>query len=61
MKKQIKVTCYGKDYFYNSKEEAINDFLDGISCCDPQSSECSRYISIISQLQSGALVATDEI
>lgn len=61
MKKQIKVTCYNKDYFFDSRKKAIAHFKEGMMWCDPYSSEHERYEMIVDQLKNGQMVATDNI
>ena len=51
--------CYGKTEKFNTREDAIESFMKAIDGCDPSSSECSRYIRIVSKLRAGADVATD--
>ena len=55
----IKVTCYGKVRYYKTHEQAINHFLEGVACCDPNSSECMRYWHIISELEAGKTEVDD--
>lgn len=57
----ITTICYGKKETFKSRQAAINSFMEAIDGCDPGSSECSRYISIVQQLRAGADVATDDI
>lgn len=56
----VKVICYGKEEQWNSREEAIAYYQRAILGCDPQSSECGRYVSIMCGLVSGLSVASDE-
>ena len=56
----ITTICYGKKKTFTTADEAIKYYMEGIDCCDPRSSECSRYVSIVQQLRAGATVATDE-
>jgi hypothetical protein len=55
----IKVTCYGKTDTFKSKKQAIAYFMEGVSFCDPNSSECGRYMYIISELLAGAKEVSD--
>lgn len=55
----VKVTCYGKTKAYKRKD-AIAFFREGMLCCDPESSEFSRYEHIHSHLMAGALEVSDE-
>ena len=57
----ITTICYGKKETFQTRKAAIESFIEAIDGCDPSSSECSRYISIVQQLRAGADVATDEI
>lgn len=56
----IKVICYGKEYEYKNKQEALVFFLDCYKSCDPASSEAARYATIISKLISNEQPITDE-
>lgn len=56
----VNVTCYGKTTTYQSAEEAIKHFEEGISYCDPDSSEAQRYYTIIDKLQHGLSDVDDE-
>ena len=55
----IKVTCYGDQKLFKSKRQAINYFMQGVYSCDPNSSECGRYMYIISELLAGAKEVSD--
>lgn len=55
----IKVTCYGKTDTFKSKKQAIAYFMEGVYSCDPNSSECGRYMYIISELMAGAKEVSD--
>lgn len=59
MAEKVTVVCYGKKKTYIRKD-AIEFFKNGILCCDPDSSECERYINIYSHLTAGAMIAKDE-
>ena len=58
--KMIKIICYGKEYIYKSQQEAFNYFMDCYRACDPQSSEASRYSTIIMKIADGETNITDE-
>ena len=58
--KKIKVVCYKEEKWFDSKEEAIRYFEQGMMSCDPFSSEWMRYADIVAQLQNGKTFATDE-
>jgi len=55
----ITTICYGKKEIFKTRKAAIASFMEAIDGCDPGSSECSRYIRIVSKLRAGADVATD--
>lgn len=57
----VTIICHGKKEIFKTRKAAIDSFMEAIDGCDPRSSECSRYISIVQQLRAGADVATDEI
>ena len=60
MQEPVKVTCYGKEKNYKSRDEAICFFRKGIISCDPDSSECDRYMNIYCQLMAGSTDVNDE-
>jgi hypothetical protein len=59
LEEKVKVICYGEEKTYTRKK-AIEFFRRGIICCDPNSSECERYMNIYAHLMAGAMVAKDE-
>jgi hypothetical protein len=61
MKRKVKVICYNEEMFFDTRKKAIAYFKEGMSYCDPYSSEYDRYAMIVQQLESGAMEATDEI
>lgn len=56
----VRVTCYDETEEYKSAEEAIAHFKEGMSYCDPGSSEFARYASIVAQLEAGKTEVSDE-
>jgi hypothetical protein len=56
----ITTICYGQKETFKTRKAAIESFEEAIDGCDPRSSECSRYVSIVQQLRAGATVASDE-
>ncbi len=50
--------CYGKTKNWNTMDEALSYFLEGIM--NSEGSERERYATIYSKLKSGLLFATDE-
>ena len=56
----IEITCYGKEYKYETAQEAFNFFMDCFRSCDFESSEASRYAKIIQQIADGKTVIKDE-
>ena len=54
----VKTVCYGDERVWDSREEALEYFLEGMLNCE--GSEQSRYATIYAQLKSGASYATDE-
>jgi hypothetical protein len=55
----VKVTCYSKTKTFKTKKQAIAYFMEGVYSCDPNSSECGRYIYIISKLRAGEKEVSD--
>lgn len=49
----VKVTCYNTTKTFPSAQAAIDHFEEGLSYCDPNSSEADRYYTIIDKLQHG--------
>lgn len=56
----IKVTCYGEEICFKNRKKAIEYFKKGLSYCDPSSSEYTRYYYIITKLEQGNNVVSDE-
>lgn len=54
----IQTKCYGKIDTWNSREEAIAYFWEGV--CSSEGSERDRYLTIISKLERGMTFASDE-
>jgi hypothetical protein len=55
----VKVTCYDKTEEYPCALDAIEYFEEGLSYCDPQSSEAERYETVIDRLLDGQTEVTD--
>ena len=55
----VEITCYG-DTRTMERNEAVKFYMDAMNSCDPNSSECSRYITILQGLQAGDKVVSDE-
>lgn len=53
----VTVVCYGQKEVWDSREEAMAYYLEGMMACD--GSEADRYRSIYCQLADGARVASD--
>ena len=53
----VQVICYGKTYTYNSREEAIKDYMENIAFSE--GAERDRYTNILLELHSGKKVCTD--
>ena len=54
----ITVTCYGEKMTFESRNEAINFFMDGVANSD--GSERARYNNILNQLHCGRTVCFDD-
>ena len=54
----IKVTCYGNVYAYETAEQAINHFHEGMAYSE--GSEHERYAYIVEQLEAGLTDVNDE-
>lgn len=57
LKEQVRVTCYGKTETM-TREEAIDEYYEGMMCCD--GSEAERYQTIYCQLMEGLTDVSDE-
>ncbi|MBO7462004.1 MAG: hypothetical protein J6T96_05365 [Bacteroidales bacterium] len=55
---EIKTVCYGETKIWNSRQDAINFFADGIVCSE--GSERERYVNIYCKLLEGETYCTDE-
>ncbi len=53
----VTVVCYGQKEVWDSREEAMAYYLEGMMACD--GSEADRYRSIYCQLADGARFASD--
>lgn len=58
MPDMVTVTCYGTKRTME-RNAAIAFFSQGVDECDPGSSECSRYVSIVRQLRLGLTEVSD--
>jgi thiamine pyrophosphokinase len=54
----VTVNCYGHDRTYETRQEAIDFYKEGIRCSE--GAEQERYVRIVMQLEDGAMHATDE-
>ena len=54
----ITVYCHGKPETWHNRSEAIAFYAEGVAACE--GSEQERYANILTDLLSGASVATDE-
>ena len=57
--KKIKTICYGDVKEFETAEDAILYYMEGMSWCDPNSNEFRRYETIVDQLLIGCTVASD--
>ena len=55
----VKVTCYGETKVWKHRQDAINEFLEGMRCCE--GSERERYTNIYLQLIEGCKECVDII
>ena len=53
----VKVTCYGETKIWDSREDAIKHFLEGMTCCE--GCERERYTNIYLQLIDGCTECAD--
>lgn len=53
----VRTICYGKEKLWDSREEAMEEFLMAMAACE--GSEGSRYVKIYSELAAGKAVCTD--
>ena len=54
----VKVKCYGDVETFKTREEALEKYKEGVRCCE--GSERDRYLTIVLQLEDGAMFASDE-
>ena len=54
----VKTVCYGKEEVWDSRDEAMAFFLEGM--ISSEGSECERYTQIYTELSMGKSVCTDE-
>ena len=59
MAEQVRVTCYRKTETM-TRGEALAYYQEGMMCCDPGSSECQRYTTIVCRLMDGLTEVSDE-
>lgn len=57
LKQEVTVTCYGQTETM-TREEAIDEYYEGMMCCE--GSEGERYKSIYCQLMNGDTNVSDE-
>lgn len=57
VKDSVKVTCYGVTKIWDSRKDAIEEFREGMMCCD--GAERERYTNIYLQLTSGCKECSD--
>lgn len=60
MDEQVRVTCYRKTETM-TRRQALKRYQEGMMCCDPGSSECERYTTIVCRLMAGLTEVTDDI
>ena len=58
---KVKTRCYNQVKEWDSREDAIEFFREGMLSCDPSSSESTRYASVLIQLRAGLDYATDDL
>ena len=59
IKKGVTVICYGREHYYNTREEALNYFLEAM--CFSEGSEQQRYARIVSELKfTNKVIVCDE-
>ena len=49
----VTIRDYGYAAIFDSREEAINNFKEGVLSCDSGSSEAARYSEIVASLEEG--------
>ncbi len=54
----VKTICYGKEQIWDFRTDAIRHFKEGIA--SSEGSEQDRYVKIVTELELGMEVATDE-
>ena len=53
----VKITCYGETKIWDDRQEAIKEYLEGMSCCE--GAERERYTNIYLQLIDGCTECED--
>ena len=53
----VRVTCYGETKVWDDRQEAIKEYLEGMTCC--AGAERERYTNIYLQLISGCTECVD--
>lgn len=53
----VKTVCYKNERFWDDRNDAINFFQDCVY--NSEGAEQNRYLTILSQLMTGAIIATD--
>lgn len=61
MPNNIKVICGGQTFSFATSQEAFDFFVDCFRNCDPESSEASRYMTIIQKLMNNETNVTDGV
>lgn len=61
MPNKIKVICGGQTFLFATSQEAFEFFVDCFRHCDPESSEASRYMTIMQKLMNNEINITDEV
>lgn len=54
----VHITCYGKEED-TPRDKAIEFYTLAVASCDPNSSECGRYVKILTGLRAGDKVVSD--
>ena len=54
----VATVCYGETKVWDSRDEALQYFLEGMTCCE--GSESQWYALIYARLKNGSSYATDE-
>ena len=56
-KRKICTICYGRERLWDSREEAMDFFWEGVIECD--GSERERYLNVYEDLKAGKMICTD--